>query len=201
MLDFIVTSLVVAAIPGTGVFYTVSSAIGGGWRRGLFASIGCTLGIVPHIAAAMLGLSGAMQIGAAVFEVIRWIGVAYLIVIGVMMVRSGADAMTVERGTSGTLASVVRRGVLLNLLNPKLTLFFFAFLPQFLDASPRLVDPRLVVLGLVFMAATFVVFVAYASTSAALRERFLAAPRARRWLQRTLGGIVIGFGVKLAADR
>jgi len=200
MLDFIVTSLVVAAIPGTGVFYTVSSAIGGGWRRGLFASIGCTLGIVPHIAAAMLGLSGAMQIGAAVFEVIRWIGVAYLIVIGVMMVRSGADAMTVERGTSGTLASVVRRGVLLNLLNPKLTLFFFAFLPQFLDASPRLVDPRLVVLGLVFMAATFVVFVAYASTSAALRERFLAAPRARRWLQRTLGGIVIGFGVKLAAD-
>jgi len=200
MLDFIVTSLVVAAIPGTGVFYTVSSAIGGGWRRGLFASIGCTLGIVPHIAAAMLGLSGAMQIGAAVFEVIRWIGVAYLIVIGVMMVRSGADAMTVERSTSGTLASVVRRGVLVNLLNPKLTLFFFAFLPQFLDASPRLVDPRLVVLGLVFMAATFVVFVAYASTSAALRERFLAAPRARRWLQRTLGGIVIGFGVKLAAD-
>jgi threonine/homoserine/homoserine lactone efflux protein len=199
--DFLITSIVVAAIPGTGVLYTVSSAIGGGWRRGVFATVGCTLGIVPHIVAAMLGLSGVMQIGATVFEVIRWVGVVYLLAIGIAMLRSRADALGATDQRVERWSTVVRRGVLVNLLNPKLTLFFFAFLPQFLDASPSLLDGRLILLGVAFMVATFVVFLAYASTSAVLRDRVLAAPRARKRLQRTLGAVVVGFGLKLAADR
>ena len=87
--EFVATSLVVAAVPGTGVVYTVSSAIGGGWRRGLFAAIGCTLGVVPHMLAAMLGLSGIMQAGAVAFETVRWAGVAYLVWMGVSLLRDG----------------------------------------------------------------------------------------------------------------
>jgi threonine/homoserine/homoserine lactone efflux protein len=200
-MEFLVTSTVVAAIPGTGVFYTISRSIGGGWQRGVVAAVGCTLGIVPHIVAAMLGLSGIMQIGAAVFEVMRYAGVAYLIFMGVTMIRDrGEMLLGASEGAPDPLRQVVKRGILLNLLNPKLTLFFFAFLPPFLDPSPQLLDPKLVGLGAVFMIITFIVFAIYAFVSAAIGGRVLGAPVARRWFQRVLGSLLIGFGVKLAVD-
>ena len=182
--EFLLTSLIVVLIPGTGVVYTISSSIGGGRRRGLFAAVGCTLDIVPHMLAAMLGLSGIMQAGAVVFEVVRWAGVVYLIFIGVLMIRDAGtlalDSQDDENAPVGTMSVVVRRGVLLNVLNPKLTLFFFAFLPQFLDASPGLIDPRLIWLGGVFMLMTLAVFAVYALASAAARNLVLGAPVARR---------------------
>jgi len=201
--EFLVTSFLVALIPGTGVVYTVSSAIGGGWRPGLFAAVGCTLGILPHMAAAMLGLSGVMQTGATVFEAVRWAGVAYLVFIGLSMFRGGgAMSVTGAAGTSASTAAVVRRGILLNLLNPKLTLFFFAFLPQFLDADAGLLDARLIGLGGLFMLVTFVVFAGYAYVSAVFRDRVLSAPVAQRWVERTIGSLLIGFAAKLAlSDR
>jgi threonine/homoserine/homoserine lactone efflux protein len=197
--EFLLTSLVVVLIPGTGVVYTVSSSIGGGWRRGLFAAIGCTLGIVPHMLAAMLGLSGIMQAGSAMFEVVRWAGVAYLIFMGVSMIRD-AGALPLDDGnaTIGPTGPVVRRGILLNILNPKLTLFFFAFLPQFLDASPDLIDTTLIGLGGVFMLMTLAVFAVYALASAAIRDLVLAAPVVRRWIERMLGAFLIGFAARLA---
>ena len=201
--EFLLASLVVVLIPGTGVVYTVSSAIGGGRQRGLFAAVGCTLGIVPHMLAAMLGLSGIMQAGSAAFEVVRWAGVAYLVVVGVAMIRE-AGALPVDDGDdpAGSTGAVVRRGILLNVLNPKLTLFFFAFLPQFLDASPGLLDPELIWLGGVFMLMTLAVFAVYALASAAARDLVLAAPVAHRWVERALGAFVIGFAARLAfADR
>ncbi len=201
--EFLLTSLVVVLIPGTGVVYTVSSAVGGGWRRGMFAAVGCTLGIVPHMLAAMLGLSGIMQAGSSVFEVVRWAGVAYLVFMGVMMIREAGE-LSLDGVDAGPdpMGPVVRRGVLLNVLNPKLTLFFFAFLPQFLDASPGLFDPRLVWLGAIFMIMTLVVFALYALLSAAARDLVLGAPVVRRWIERALGAFLIGFAAKLAlSDR
>src|SRR5918997_5234373 len=178
--EFLLTSLVVVLIPGTGVVYTVSSSVGGGRRRGLIAAVGCTLGVVPHMLAAMLGLSGIMQAGSVVFEAVRWAGVAYLVFMGATMIR---DAGTLPLGegddSSGSSRLVVWRGILLNVLNPKLTLFFFAFLPQFLDASPGLFDARLIGLGGVFMLMTLVVFALFALASAAFRDLVLAAPAAR----------------------
>ena len=202
--EFLLTSLVVVLIPGTGVLYTVSSSIGGGRRRGLFAAIGCTLGIVPHmLAAMMLGLSAIMQAGSAAFEVVRWAGVAYLVFMGVSMIReAGALPPDDENSSIGPMGPVVRRGILLNVLNPKLTLFFFAFLPQFLDASPGLLDARLIGLGGIFMLMTLAVFAVYAYASAAFRDLVLAAPAARRWVERALGAFLIGFAARLAfADR
>ncbi|CAN5825956.1 LysE family translocator [soil metagenome] len=197
--EFLVTSLVVVASPGTGVLYTVSSSIGGGWRPGLFAAIGCTLGIVPHLLAAMLGLSGIMQAGAVAFEAVRWAGVAYLVYLGLSMIRNGGALRLDEPGRLvGSMGLVVRRGILANLLNPKLTVFFFAFLPQFLDSPPGLLDTRLIGLGGIFMVLTLAVFVVYAYASAAIRDRVLGAPAVRRWLQRSLGTVLIGFAAQLA---
>jgi threonine/homoserine/homoserine lactone efflux protein len=181
--------------------YTVSSALGGGWRRGFVAAIGCTLGIVPHLLAAMLGLSGAMQADATVFEVLRWAGVAYLAFMGVSMIRDGAGLVADgdPAPSDQRPVAVVWRGVVVNLLNPKLTIFFFAFLPQFLDSDPRLADPRLVLLGAVFMAITLVVFAGYAYSSAAVRRRVLDSPGAVRWVQRSLGTLLVAFAARLAA--
>jgi threonine/homoserine/homoserine lactone efflux protein len=197
--EFLLTSLVVVLIPGTGVLYTVSSSIGGGWRRGLFAAIGCTLGIVPHMLAAMLGLSAIMQAGSMVFEVIRYAGVIYLVFMGFSMIRD-AGTLPLDDGNASIdpMGPVVWRGILLNVLNPKLTVFFFAFLPQFLDASPGLLDSKLIGLGGIFMLMTLVVFAVYALASAAIRDLVLAAPVARRWIERALGALLIGFAARLA---
>jgi threonine/homoserine/homoserine lactone efflux protein len=200
--EFLLTSLVVVLIPGTGVIYTVSSSIGGGWRRGLFAAIGCTLGIVPHMLAAMLGLSAIMQAGSVVFEAVRWAGVAYLIFMGVSMIREGGalrlDDQDDQHGSIRSMGLVVRRGILLNLLNPKLTMFFFAFLPQFLDTPPGLLDAGLIWLGGVFMLMTLAVFAVYAYASATVRELVLGAPVVLRWFQRSLGALLIGLAARLA---
>lgn len=186
-------------IPGTGVVYTVSSSIGGGRRRGLFAAVGCTLGIVPHMLAAMLGLSGIMQAGSVVFEVVRWAGVAYLVFMGASMIRNaGTLPLDDQHAPDDSAGSVVRRGILLNVLNPKLTLFFFAFLPQFLDASSGLLDMKLIELGGIFMLMTLAVFAVYAVASAAIRDLILAAPVARKWIERAFGTILIGFAARLA---
>ena len=198
--EFLLTSLVVVLIPGTGVVYTVSSSIGGGRRRGMFAAFGCTLGIVPHMLAAMLGLSAVMQAGSVAFEVVRWAGVAYLVFMGASMIRE-AGALPLLDGEDapvGSMGHVVRRAILLNVLNPKLTVFFFAFLPQFLDAAPGLFDAELIWLGAVFMLMTFAVFAFYAYASAAFRDLVLAAPIVRRWVGRALGAFLIGSAAKLA---
>jgi threonine/homoserine/homoserine lactone efflux protein len=197
--EFLLTSLVVVLIPGTGVLYTVSSSIGGGWRRGLFAAIGCTLGIVPHMLAAMLGLSAIMQAGSVVFEVVRYAGVVYLVFMGFSMIRNaGALPLDDQNASIDPMGPVVRRGIFLNVLNPKLTVFFFAFLPQFLDASPGLLDAKLIGLGAIFMLMTLAVFAVYALASAAIRDLVLTAPAARRWIERALGALLIGFAAKLA---
>jgi threonine/homoserine/homoserine lactone efflux protein len=165
----------------------------------LFAAVGCTLGIVPHMLAAMLGLSAIMQAGSLVFEVVRYAGVAYLVFMGVAMIRdAGGLPLDDENASIYPMGPVVRRGILLNVLNPKLTLFFFAFLPQFLDASPGLLDTKLIGLGGVFMLMTLAVFAVYAYASAAVRDLVLAAPVTRRWIERALGTILIGFATKLA---
>jgi threonine/homoserine/homoserine lactone efflux protein len=140
-----------------------------------------------------------MQAGAVAFEVVRWAGVAYLVFMGASMIRE-AGALSLDGGetSAGPAGVVVRRGILLNILNPKLTVFFFAFLPQFLDASPGLLDLELIWLGAVFMLVTLTVFAAYAFASAAVRDLVLVAPVARRWAERLLGGFLIAFAARLA---
>ena len=213
-LEFVATSILVVLVPGIGVIYTVSSAAAGGRAVGLLAAFGCTLGIVPHLLVAFLGLSGLMQLGASVFELVRWMGVAYLVWMGVGLLRergglrvTSADG-TVDEGRANTGAMrIVVRGTIVNLLNPKLTAFFFAFLPQFvgvptlgsepLGVAPA-IDPRLLGFGSLFMLLTLAGFVVYALIGAAIGRWAAGAPSALAWTQRVFGALLLGFAARLA---
>ncbi|MEM9038803.1 MAG: LysE family translocator [Actinomycetota bacterium] len=212
---FLVTSLVVVLVPGTGVVFSVSTALTSGWRTGGLAAIGCTLGIVPHLVAAAAGVSGLMQTSAEIFELVRWLGVAYLLYLAVGMLRSTGRLDVSDRAEPGGAAddlgvdetrrsgwSTIRQAILLNLLNPKLTIFFFAFLPQFLPSSAGALDPRLFGLSAVFMAMTLAVFLVYVAVAAGLRRQVLGRPTVLRRIERSLGVVLVGFAARLAvADR
>lgn len=196
-LDFLLTSLIVVVIPGTGVVYTVSVALSRGRSNGLIASIGCTLGIVPHLIAAVFGLSAFLHAGALAFRVLKYAGAAYLLYLAYTMIRSNAaSALTDGESEEKASGSVVLRGVLLNLLNPKLTLFFFAFLPQFLSTETSL--PSLLGLGLVFMAMTLMVFAGYAVLAARLRAAVSRDTQIQKRIEQSMGLLLAGFAVKLA---
>ncbi len=195
-IEFLITSLIVVVVPGTGVIYTVSVALSGGRRRGLIAAVGCTLGIVPHLLAAVFGLSGFMHAGALAFRVLKYAGVAYLLFLAVTMARAKTAAFDNHGESPAGAARVIVRGILLNLLNPKLTLFFFAFLPQFLSVDAATVS--LLWLGAVFMALTLAVFAVYAVAAAGVRDVFLEKAGLRQWLQRSMAALLAAFAIKLA---
>ncbi len=199
-IEFLLTSLIVVIVPGTGVIYTVSVAMSSGRRPGLLASLACTLGIVPHLVAAVFGLSAFLHAGALAFRVLKYAGVAYLLFLAYSMLRSEGAAMSNDGDANTPARKVLTRGILLNLLNPKLTIFFFAFLPQFLSADASAAS--LLGLGAVFMLMTLVVFAGYALTAARLRQAFGADNRIRRRVERSMGLLLAAFAARLAlSDR
>jgi threonine/homoserine/homoserine lactone efflux protein len=196
-LEFLLTSLIVVVAPGTGVIYTVSVALARGRRDGLIASAGCTLGIVPHLMAAVFGLSAFLHAGALAFRVLKYVGVAYLLFLAYSMIRSETGSAPAGSEAQGRAAgSVILRGVLLNLLNPKLTLFFFAFLPQFLPSEAS--SAALLSLGSVFMAMTLVIFAGYAVLAAGVGVAFAEKSGIRRRIEQSMGLLLAGFALKLA---
>ena len=199
-IEFLLTSLIVVLMPGTGVIFTISTGIAQGRRASFFASVGCTLGIVPHLLATVLGLSAVMHSSALAFQFLKYAGVAYLFYLAFATWRDRTPfAVETIRGTDGALRLVVR-AFLLNILNPKLTVFFLAFLPQFV--SPSSASPLLELLGLsaVFMAMTFAVFVAYGFLAHAFRKAVVESPRVQAWLRRGFAGAFAGLGVQLASS-
>ena len=199
-LEFLLTSLIVVLIPGTGVIFTISTGLAQGRRASFFASIGCTLGIVPHLLATVLGLSAVMHSSALAFQFLKYAGVAYLFYLAFATWRDRtAFAVQTISGANSAFRLVIR-AFLLNILNPKLTIFFLAFLPQFV--SPGTASPLLELLGLsaVFMAMTFIVFVAYGLLAHAFREAVIESPRVQGWLRKGFAGAFAGLGVQLASS-
>jgi threonine/homoserine/homoserine lactone efflux protein len=185
---FLLTSLVVVLIPGTGVLYTISTGLARDRCASIAAALGCTFGIVPHLLASALGLSAIMHMGAAVFTVVKYAGSAYLLYLAWQMWKE-KGALAAGRGPVETsLARVAWKGVVLNILNPKLTVFFLAFLPHFILPGAGSATGQLVGLSAVFMLMTFVVFCLYgllasSGTRHAARDQMgpaLVRPRFRR---------------------
>jgi len=195
---FLLTSLIVVATPGTGVLYTLSAGLSRGRRASVVAAFGCTLGIVPHMAAAIMGLAALLYASSVAFQTLKYLGVAYLLYLAWRTLREeGTLDVTAQRPERSSL-QVVANAVAINLLNPKLSIFFFAFLPQFVSADDphRLVD--MAALSGLFMVLTFAVFVGYGVCAAAVRERVLARPRVLAWLRRSFAAAFAALGVKLA---
>jgi threonine/homoserine/homoserine lactone efflux protein len=201
-IDFLVTSLIVVASPGTGVLYTLAAGLSRGSRASVVAAFGCTLGIVPHMAAAVMGLAALLHTSALAFQTLKYLGVAYLLYMAWNTLRE-RGALRVEKEIGPRSATqVIVSAILINILNPKLSIFFFAFLPQFVSAGEA--DPlsRMLELSGVFMLLTFAVFVGYGLFAASIRSHVIARPRVLTWMRRTFAGAFAALGVRLAlADR
>ena len=201
-IEFLITSLVVILLPGTGVIYTLALGMGRGFRAGLLAAFGCTLGIVPHILASIAGLAAVLHASALVFEALRYIGVAYLLFIAWSLVKESNALDLGPEQTAQKAIRIVRKGILTNILNPKLSLFFLAFLPQFVPANAPDATARMLILGGAFMALTFLVFAIYAALAAGLRRQVLSRPGIMMWIQRSFAAALGVMGLRLAlADR
>ncbi|NIY99480.1 LysE family translocator [Salipiger sp. HF18] len=200
-LQFLVTALVVVLAPGTGVLYTLAIGLGQGRRASVHAALGCTAGIVPHLAAAILGLAALLHASALLFTVVKFAGVAYLLWLAWQALRSGgALAVGAERHRESA-ARIARRGALINILNPKLSLFFLALLPPFLSGNPETATAEMLLLGAVFMALTFAVFVLYGLFAAHARRWLLGSDRAMRWMNRSFAAIFALLAGRLALER
>jgi threonine/homoserine/homoserine lactone efflux protein len=197
-IDFLLTSLIVIVSPGTGVLYTLAAGLSRGSRASIVAALGCTFGIVPHIAAATMGLAALLHASAVAFRTFKYVGVAYLLYMGWTALKE-QGALRVERGIGArSAAAVTVHAVLINLLNPKLSIFFFAFLPQFVHGDEAYPLAHMLELSSVFMLLTFVVFVGYGLFAAAIRDRVIARPRVLTWMRRTFAGAFVALGAKLA---
>jgi threonine/homoserine/homoserine lactone efflux protein len=199
---FLLTSLVVVASPGTGVLYTMTAGLSRGARASVIAAVGCTLGIIPHMVAAVTGLAALLHASAVAFQALKYIGVAYLLLIAWRTLKE-KGALSVEGDTAPRSAmSVIVSAILVNVLNPKLTIFFFAFLPQFVSAQDPNAFLRMVELSAVFMLLTLVIFVAYGSFAAAIRKHVISRPKVLTWMRRVFAGAFVALGARLAfADR
>ncbi len=196
--EFLITSLVVVLVPGTGVVYTITTGLTLKWRASLAAAFGCTLGIVPHILASILGLSALLNMSAQVFAVLKWAGAAYLLYLAWNMARE-AGTLDLHRKSAETGAGqIIVKAIAINLLNPKLTIFFFAFLPLFVSKSSISPTLDMVLLSAVFMAITFVVFALYGILSSAISAYLMNSTRAVKRLQQVFALALAGFAVQLA---
>jgi len=197
-LDFLITSLIVVVSPGPGVLYTLAAGLGQGSRASVVAAFGCTLGIVPHMAAAILGLAALLHTSALAFQILKVLGVAYLLYMAWDTLREQGALRVETQGETRSAGRIIISAILLNLLNPKLSIFFLAFLPQFVSAGEAQPLARMLELSAVFMLMTFIVFVGYGLFAAAVRDHVISHPRVMTWMRRTFAGAFAALGAKLA---
>ncbi|MEQ5777927.1 MULTISPECIES: LysE family translocator [unclassified Thalassospira] len=196
--EFFITSLVLVLLPGSGVLYTLASGLSQGWKTSIWAALGCTFGIVPAIVASVTGLAALLHSSALAFEALRYIGVLYLLYMAQAIWRDRSMMVIEENMPSKSNVTVAINGCLLNILNPKLTLFFLAFLPQFIPADAPDTTSRMILLGSIFMAMTFVIFVGYGMFAALARRYVLTRPNVMVWLRRSIAGIFVVLSARLA---
>jgi threonine/homoserine/homoserine lactone efflux protein len=197
-IEFILTTLVVIISPGVGALYTISAGLSRGTRASVIAAFGCTLGIVPHMLAAITGLAAILHTSALAFEIIKYLGVAYLLWMAWATLReTGALSVETDRAPKSAMKVIVE-SILINILNPKLSIFFFAFLPQFVPAETDSALMQMLGLSGVFMLVTFVVFALYGLFAAAMRAHVISRPAIMTWMRRTFAAAFVLLGVRLA---
>lgn len=199
-IEFLITAFIVCLTPGIGVIYTLSITLGGGLRAGLWATLGCTIATVLHMGVAMAGLAAVLHTSAVLFQAIKFAGVAYLLWMAWAVLQS-SGSMAIEAAQGGSAGRIVWRGILLNALNPKLPLFFVAFLPQFLPAGDASALGPMLQLGAGFSAMTFGTFVLYAVIAASGRQAILSSPSVMTWMKRAFALSFAALGARLAFER
>jgi threonine/homoserine/homoserine lactone efflux protein len=195
--EFLITSLIVVASPGTGAVYTVAAGLGRGTKASVLAAFACTFGILPHMAAAITGLAALLHQSALAFEIVKYAGVAYLLWMAWSSLQEDG-ILRVEGSPPKAARAVLIEGVAINLLNPKLSIFFLAFLPQFVAVDDPLPLTTMALLSLVFMAMTFVIFALYGLFAAQMRTQVLSRPAVLAWMRRGFAAAFVALGARLA---
>jgi threonine/homoserine/homoserine lactone efflux protein len=195
-IEFWLTALIVSVTPGTGVLLTVAAGLTHGSRAGVITAVGCTLGVVPHMLAAVTGIALLLSASPVAFAALKWAGVGYLLYMAISMLRGGK--VKADEPVAPSARQAIVKAVLANLLNPKLTIFFFAFLPQFVNAHDPGASRAMLLLGVVFMAVTFVVFAGYAVGAAAVRDKVISRPKVLAAIQRVFAVSFVALGARLA---
>lgn len=197
-IEFLVTSFIIVATPGTGVIYTLAAGLSRGARASVVAAVGCTLGIIPHMVAAITGLAALLHTSALAFQTLKYLGVAYLLYLAWATLKE-KGALAVQEETAPRSAwNVIMSGILVNILNPKLTIFFFAFLPQFVSTDEPSALLRMLGLSSVFMLLTFIVFGVYGVFAASVRNHVVSRPRVMAWMRRAFAGSFVALSARLA---
>ena len=196
--EFLITSLIVVVSPGTGVLYTLAAGLSRGARASIVAAFGCTLGIVPHMAAAILGLAALLHTSAMAFQIFKYLGVAYLLYMAWATLQERGALSINKQSSARTDIQVTIEAILINILNPKLSIFFLAFLPQFISTDEAHPLSLMVVLSAAFMLMTFVVFIGYGLFAASIRDHVISRPRVLTWMRRTFAAAFVALGAKLA---
>jgi len=197
-LEFLLTSLIIVASPGTGAIYTIAAGLTRGGNASVLAAFACTLGIVPHLIAAMMGLAALLHASALAFEIVKYAGVAYLLWMAWQTLKEQGALSVEAKADKRSAWRVLVDGVAINVLNPKLSIFFVAFLPQFIAANEASPLSRMLELSGVFMAMTFVVFALYGLFAAAMRDKVVSRPAVMAWLRRSFAAAFVALGAKLA---
>jgi len=195
--EFLLASLVVVLIPGTGVVYTITTGLTLKWRASLAAALGCTLGIVPHILASILGLSAILNMSARVFSLLKWAGSLYLLYLAWTMWREAGTLEINKKSTETSLGKIIGKAIAINLLNPKLTIFFFAFLPLFITRNSTSPTLEMILLSAVFMGITLLIFALYGILASGISHYLANSSKAVRRLQQTFAVVLAGFAVQL----
>lgn len=198
---FLITSLIIILIPGTGVIYTISLGMTEGRKKSVFAALGCTAGIIPHLCVSIALSSLLMQMNGKIFTVIKYIGVLYLIYLGIGMIFSKGNVRFSETQVESHTPAIIKRGILINLLNPKLTLFFFSFLPQYVSSDSANYMAKSAFLGILFIVLTFIVFVGYGFLAGTAKIWLCQSPKRMSFLQKCFGATFIVFAAKLALEK
>ncbi|MEM8688039.1 MAG: LysE family translocator [Pseudomonadota bacterium] len=197
-MEYLLTALVVVLLPGTGVLYTLAIGLGLGFRSSIAAAFGCTLGILPAAVASIVGLAAILHTSALAFQIIKYLGVAYLFYMAWNILREGGALSVSENTKPASAWQLALSGFLLNVLNPKLSLFFLAFLPQFVTSGAPNPTPQLISLAAIFMALTLVVFIGYGACAALAREYVISRPKVMAWLRGSFAATFGFLGLRLA---
>jgi threonine/homoserine/homoserine lactone efflux protein len=196
--EFFITTLIVVASPGTGALYTIAAGLSRGARASVIAAFGCALGCLPHMAAAITGLAALLHTSALAFEILKYAGVAYLLWMAFQTLKETGTLKVDTEAAPRSALQVIVQAVLINLLNPKLTIFFFAFLPQFVPANSPNSLPLMLELSEIFTLATFLIFSLYGLLAAQMREHVISRPAVMAWMRRTFALAFVALGAKLA---
>lgn len=197
-LEFLLTSLVVVLLPGTGVIYTLAYGLGQGLRASIIAAFGCTLGIIPSAFAAIIGLSAILHTSAVVFQTIKFLGVLYLFYMAWGLYKNSGPLKLQRQDKKLKPTKIIMDGALLNALNPKLSLFFLAFLPQFTSNTVQAPILELTMLAGIFMLMTFLVFIVYGAFASYARDYVISKPNVMKWIRNSFAASFGLLGLRLA---